>query len=62
MVGAIGHVACEVIVDVDTEVVKIINTISEFNDPSVEIDNPRKEAAEILSAIEGTDKNLYDYE
>ena len=54
MVGAIGHISCEMIVDINTEVVRIGNTIQEFSDPEVVIEDPRKEAAEIFAAIKGT--------
>ena len=54
MVGAIGHISCEMIVDINTEIVRIGNTIQEFSDPEVVIEDPRKEAAEIFAAVKGT--------
>jgi hypothetical protein len=53
MAGAMGHISCEMIVDINTEVVRMISTIQQFTDPGVVIEDPRKEAAEIFSAIKG---------
>ena len=53
MSGAIGHIAAEMIVDNNTEVVRMISTCQEFSDAAVVIEDPRKEAAEIFSAIKG---------
>ena len=54
MTGAVGHISCEMIVDINTEVVRLMSTIQEFADPAVVIDDPRKEAAEIFSASKTT--------
>ena len=53
MAGAIGHMSCETIVDINTEMVRIGATIQNFLDPAVVIEDPRREAVEILSAIKG---------
>ena len=53
MAGAIGHMSCEIIVDINTEMVRIGATIQDFLDPAVVIEDPRREAVEILSAIKG---------
>ena len=53
MAGAIGHMSCEMIVDINTEMVRIGATIQDFLDPAVVIEDPRREAVEILSAIKG---------
>ena len=53
MTGAVGHISCKMIVDINTKVVRLMSTIQEFADPVVVIDDPRKEAAEIFSAIKG---------
>ena len=53
MAGAVGHMGCELIVDINTEVVRIATTIQEFSDPSVVIEDPRREAVEIFAAIKG---------
>ena len=41
------------IVDINTEVVRLMSTIQEFSDPAVVIEDARREAAEIFSAIKG---------
>ena len=56
MSGAIGHIGAEMIVDINTEVVRMISTCQEFSDAAVVIEDPRKEAAEIFSAIKGKHK------
>ena len=48
MCGAIGHIGAEMIVDINTEVVRMISTCQEFSDAAVVIEDPRKEAAEIF--------------
>ena len=53
MAGAVGHISCEMIVDINTEVVRLMSTIQEFSDPAVVIEDARREAAEIFSAIKG---------
>ena len=53
MTGAVGHISCEMIVDINTEVVRLMSTIQEFSDPAVVIEDARREAAEIFSAIKG---------
>ena len=53
MAGAMGHISCEMIVDINTEVVCVVSTVQEFSDPAVVIEDARKEAAEILTAIKG---------
>ena len=58
MSGAIGHISAEMIVDINTEVVRMISTCQEFSDAAVVIEDPRKEAAEIFSAIKGKHKCL----
>ena len=53
MTGAVGHISCEMIVDINTEVVRLMSTIQEFSDPAVVIEDARREASEIFSAIKG---------
>ena len=53
MVGAVAHLAAENLVDADIEVTRLTKTISEFEDSEVEIKDPRKEAAQVLSVIRG---------
>ena len=42
MAGAIGHMSCEMIVDINTEMVRIGVTIQDFLDPAVVIEDPRR--------------------
>ena len=53
MTGAVGHISCEMIVDINTEIVHVMWTVQDFSDPAVVIEDARKEAAEILTAIKG---------
>jgi hypothetical protein len=39
MAGAVGHISCEMIVDMNTEVVRVLSTIQEFSDPAVVIED-----------------------
>ena len=39
MAGAVGHISCEMIVDMNTEVVRVMSTIQEFSDPAVVIED-----------------------
>ena len=41
------------IVDINTEIVHVMWTVQDFSDPAVVIEDARKEAAEILTAIKG---------
>ena len=53
MVGAAAHVASEMLISADKEVARLTQTIFEFEDQEVAIQDPRKEAAEVLAAIRG---------
>lgn len=53
MAGAVGHISCEMIVDINTEIVRVMSTIQDFSDPAVTLEDARKEAADILTAIKG---------
>ena len=53
MTGAAGHMASELLVEADEETAKITATISEFEEPNIEMMDPRKDAAEVLAAIRG---------
>ena len=39
MAGAVGHISYEMIVDMNTEVVRVMSTIQEFSDPAVVIED-----------------------
>ena len=54
MVGAAAHVASEMMISADEEVARLTQTIFEFEDQEVAIQDSRKEAAEVLAAIRGT--------
>ena len=54
MVGPAAHVASEMMISADEEVARLTQTIFEFEDQEVAIQDSRKEAAEVLSAIRGT--------
>ena len=49
MIGALGHISYEMIVDINREVVRLMSTIQEFADPAVVINDPCKD----FSAIKG---------
>ena len=53
MVGAAGHLAAEMLVSADEEVARLTQTAFEFEDQEVVIQDPRKEAAEVLTAVRG---------
>ena len=53
MLGAAAHLSAEMLISADEEVARLTQTIYEFEDPEIEIKDPRKEAAEILAAIRG---------
>ena len=53
MIGAVAHMAFENLVNVDMEVTRLNKTISEFEEAEVEIKDPRKEAAQVLSIKRG---------
>ena len=53
MVGAAGHLSSEMLISADEEVARLTQTIFEFEDQEVVIQDPRKEAAEVLAAIRG---------
>ena len=53
MVGPAAHVASEMMISADEEVARLTQTIFEFEDQEVAIQDPRKEAAEVLAAIRG---------
>ena len=48
-----AHLASENLVNADMEVTRLNKTISEFEDAEVEIKDPRKEAAQVLSVKRG---------
>ena len=50
MIGAAGHVAAEMLVSEDKEFTKLTLTVFEFEDPQIEILDPRREASHILVA------------
>lgn len=45
MAGAVGHISCEMIVDINTEVVLVLTTVQDFSNPAVVIEDTRMEAA-----------------
>ena len=51
MVGASGYMTAELVVQADLEIKRLDTTIDEFEDPSVEMKDARKEAAEVLAAV-----------
>ena len=60
MVGAAAHISSENYISADEEIARLTNTIKEFEDPEVEMQDPRKEAADVLRTIRGifTELNL----
>ena len=51
MVGAAAHISSENYISADEEIARLTNTIKEFEDPEVEMQDPRKEAADVLRTI-----------
>jgi len=54
MVGAAGHLAAEMLVSADEEVARLTQTAFEFEDQDIVMQDPRKEAAEVLTAVRDT--------
>ena len=53
MVGAAGHLAAEMLVSADEEVARLTQTDFKFEDQDIVMQDPRKEAAEVLTAVRG---------
>ena len=56
MTGAAGHLVAETLVSCQLEIQNLADTIKDYADLNVEIDDPRKDAKEIFEALKG--KNL----